>query len=148
MDATGQRHHQFQIADVIIATTSIALLLAIGIRYATPIDSFQYWLVMGLFWLVGPMIAASLFAATMSQRTDTGIGMGILAAILAAGAALAFSFAENLADENSLSWSFRLRFYACILLGYFVTLLVVGIAGRAEPRTTATMEWATSRLDS
>jgi hypothetical protein len=148
MDATGQQHHQFQIADVIIATTSIALLLAIGMRYATPIDSLDYWLVVGLIWLVGPMIAASLFAATMSQRTEKGMGMGILAAMLAATTAGALSYAETLADENSLAWYYSLLFYACILLGYFVTLLVVGIAGRAERRATATIDLATGRLDS
>lgn len=135
-DATSLPRRQFQIVDVIIATTSVALLLAVGIRYATPINATHYWLVMVLFWLVSPVIGASLFAASLAERFEKRLIMGIAAGILATTAAGALSFAQTL-TAGSPSLDVSLRFYACILFGYFMTLLVVGIAGRIQSRATS-----------
>ncbi len=126
------KRRQFRIADIIIATTSIAILLSIAIRYTTPIDSMNYWVVMLLVWLVCPLIAASLFMGSMSRGATAMFGFTVLAIILAAGTVLGLSVAEDLVSKRTLGLAATLPSYSFFMLGYFVTLVMVGIGGRSE----------------
>jgi hypothetical protein len=131
---------QFGIGDVVIATTSIALLLAIIIRYLTPIESVRYWLVMTLVWGIGPSIAACLGLAALSRNAKAGVGLSLLGLMLAVGGTVGLALAESkLAVAESKiagaasSISFGVSMYGLIMLGYFIAVTVIAIAGRIEP---------------
>ncbi len=140
--AAVESRRQFGIGDVVIATTSIALLLAIVIRYLTPIESASYWLVMALVWGIGPLIAACLDLAVLSRNAIGSIGLALLGLTLAISGTIGLSIAEYRIAEAIASVSEGIARYGLIMLGYLIAVAIFGIAGRiqsaAEPNTEAT----------
>ncbi len=125
--------HQFRIADVIVATTSIALLLSAAIRYSAPIDSFYYWLVSVVLWGLGPVIAGSLFMAMLSRSMRRMVFLLSAALVLTAATVGSVAYSEYLANNRTFGIEIILPLYACLMAGFFGGLFAVGLAARVSP---------------
>lgn len=126
------RVRQFGTGDVIVATTAVALLLAIIIRYLTPIESTIYWLVMVLVWIVGPSISACVGLAALSRHANRGMGLYGIGLLLAIGGTYGIAIAEYRIKGAVSSVADGFFAYAPIVVGYFFMVLMVVIAGRIQ----------------
>jgi hypothetical protein len=143
------RKGQFGIGDIVIATTCIAFLFAIAIRYRAPIDPLGYWLVLGLFWLIGPLIAA---CTALSFLNRGGLSIGLLAfAILLAVCGIAGLTAAELLLIDSVrggrpiaNVGINASFYGRIILSYLLTFVLFCIVAKtdtiAPPETDAELD--------
>jgi hypothetical protein len=130
------RKGQFGIGDIVIATTCIAFLLAIAIRYRTPVDPLGYWLVLTLFWLVGPLIAACT-ALSFLNRQGLSIGLLAIAVLLAVGGIAGLTAAELLLIDSrqgpaTVTVGINPSFYGRIILGYLLTFVLFCIVARTD----------------
>ena len=146
--ASLESRRQFGIGDVVITTTSIALLLAIVIRYLTPIESASYWLVMVLVWSIGPSIAACLDLAALSQNASGSISLSLLGLMLAASGIIGLSIAEYKIAEAIASVSEGISHYGLIMLGYLLGVAIFAIAGRIQSAAEPITEATSAELDS
>ncbi len=145
--ASVESRRQFGIGDVVIATTSIALLLAIIIRYLTPIESVRYWLVMTCVWGIGPSIAACLALAALSRNAMRGIGLAFLGLVLAVSGTVGLAVAEFKLGGAIPSISFGISMYGLTMLGYCAVVAIIAIAGRIQPATEPAAEATPDELD-
>jgi hypothetical protein len=134
-DALG--NVQFGIGDIVIATTGIALLLAIAIRYQTPINPLGYWLVLVLFWIVGPLISACTAMSILQQR-GMSVGLLAIAILLAVGGVAGLAAAEWLligvgqGTEASKTLAINVSLYGRIVLAYLFTFALFGMAAKTD----------------
>ncbi len=142
-----ESRRQFGIGDVIIVTTSIALLLAIIIRYLTPIESVSYWLVMVVVWCIGPTIAACLGLAALSRNAGRCVGLALLGLMLAVSGTFGLSVVEYKIGGAIQSISAGISLYGFIMLGYFIVVAIFAIAGRMQPAAEPTAETTPDELD-
>ncbi|WP_145169251.1 hypothetical protein [Rubripirellula lacrimiformis] len=150
-DLYGRR--QFQISDVVVATTCTAFLYAAVVRYVAPVAAAQYWLVTMAIWGIGPVIAACLHFSILVSSRSKRIGLAIGGVVLAFAGTLGLAIAQ--ASASSLQFpSLRLPigegpgtavaartavhvgdatpFYGALMIGFVVTLVMFSAAGRLE----------------
>lgn len=142
------RQNQFGIGDIVIANTCTAILLAIVIRYPTPINPLGYWLILGVFWLVGPVIAACA-ALSLLHREGMSVGLLSLSFVLALGGVAGLTTAELVLGEPSQAPSdlvigINASLYGLIMIGYLVTFVLFCIAAKTDvvvtPETRAELD--------
>lgn len=129
--------YQFRIADVIVATTSIALLLSAAIRYSAPIESSYYWLVSVVLWGIGPVIACCVFMGWLSRAMRRMSGLIAAAIVMTAATTGGLSFAVYLANNRLFGVDLILPIYACLMSGFLVSLLIIGMAARLSCSPTS-----------
>jgi hypothetical protein len=134
------RRWQFGSGDLVIATTCAAILLAIAIRFPSPIDPLPYWLVLCVFWQVAPLIAYCTARGLLSRGlVDAGLWLG-LAVLLAAGIAIVLAAAESRLSEVSEQTAWQsAALYARLMASHGMWFALFGIAARvqAEPARSA-----------
>lgn len=130
-EASTERH-QFQISDLIAATTCCAGLLSAIRYYETPIGASEYWLVTLMIWLVGPWIAVAVHRCVLQRRGWRRLPMFMAAVVTAMLATAGLSYAQIAVDKMQLSVTQILPFYAAFMIGYVVTLFVFSIAGKIQ----------------
>lgn len=125
----GLRKTQFGIGDIVTATTCIALLLAIAIRFQTAIDPLGYWLVFTLFWINGPLITGCVALLILNQQ---GLSVGLLAlvALLVACGILGLAAAEWHAAGSDLAINASL--YTRVVLSYVLTFVLFCVAAKTD----------------
>lgn len=142
---TAARKGQFGIGDIVIATTCIAFLLAIAIRYRTPVDPLGYWLVLTLAWLVGPLIAACT-ALSLMNRQGLSIGLLAIAVLLAVAGIAGLTAAELLLIDSrqggptSFTARINASFYGRIIVGYLLTFVLFCIVARTDRIVTPELD--------
>lgn len=138
--ASVESPRQFGIGDVVIATTSFALLLAIIIRYLTPIESASYWLVMTFVWAIGPLIAACLGLAALSRTVMVSVGLTLLGLMLGASGTVGLAVADYRIAQMIPSITFGVSKYGLMMLGFVIVVSVTAIAGRIQPAAEPTTD--------
>lgn len=122
---------QFGVGEVLVLTSCVALLLTIGQRYATPIESRLYWSVLILFWIATPILMASIALGSLASRFVRALLSGTCMIALLVGIPLAMSFAESrLGNEETLDM--LVPRYAFVILGCAATFSVLAICGRID----------------
>jgi hypothetical protein len=86
---------QFGIGDIVIATTLIAILLAIGTRLKSPANVAGYWAVLLGAWAITSVIAACVAKAVLSKTVTRSIALLVIAGGLAIGGIYGLAFAES-----------------------------------------------------
>lgn len=154
-ESNADTSRQFGIGDVVIATTSIALLLAVVIRYGPKIDSSAYWLVLLFVWAVGPLIAAAFATAALAYQSRETIALLCIGLLLLAGATAGLSVAdytlgglEKPVSEGKATFQGILARYGSILVGCSVMFVMVAIAGRMQSNSLQSTESTPLELDS
>lgn len=138
-DEVVVRTAQFGIGEIIAATTCIAVLFSIAIRYrGEGIDPVSYWLTLTAFWCLAPLMSASMIFAVLSQRGPrAAAGLVLLSLLFTAGCAAGLTTAQLwLADLSWATWGAReMAFtigtaYITVLIAYLTVPAVAGIVGR------------------
>ena len=130
-----ERSLQFGVGDVLIATTCVALLLAAATRYAPPIDSARYWLVLCAVWVVAPLVAAMVTRCVLSVRfVGSGLGYLISATLLAGLWISGLTVAELSIPAPSFlrSAAITAGLYGSMVIGFCVVQSIVALSGRVQ----------------
>jgi hypothetical protein len=135
-DQRLSRRDQFSIADIVIATTVIAVLLSLAIRYSPAIQPVAYWLVLAAAWFGGAAVTTCIAKAMTSKQTLRALLLLSIGLILAYVGTYAIAAADSIVDEGRITAAtVRLfaSFYVRIVWGYFLTFMIFAGFGRASP---------------
>ncbi|MGI9471300.1 MAG: hypothetical protein ACR2NZ_07215, partial [Rubripirellula sp.] len=86
--------YQFGIGEIIVMMTFVAVLLALARQYSSPIPGSTYWLVLTLYWIAAPLIAAGYALAGLAPRWAKGLSLLVVAWSLSGLSAAGMSMAE------------------------------------------------------
>lgn len=134
------RHRQFGIGEILAATTCIALLMAVAMRYRREsVDQINYWLMLIAFWCLAPLISATaIFAVLVRHSFAQAFWRLLLAAALTVLAVAGLTSAQLWLTEippqplYDLSYLVRLfaGCYAAIVVGYLCIPVAAALLGR------------------
>jgi hypothetical protein len=130
------RNDQFAIADIVIATTVIALLFSLAIRYSPAIRPAAYWLVLAAAWSGGGVVTTCIAKGMTSKKILRTIVLISIGAALAFVGTYAIAVADSIADEGRVSEaSVRIfaSFYGRIVWGYLLTFACFASLARISP---------------
>ena len=130
-----ERRRQFQIGDLLVATTILAILFAAGTHYSPPVERQLFWQVLLGCWLFLPSVAVVAMAAALHHRSVSRLGFGGLCLLLVAATTLGLSYAEVIAGRDgapATSWLWSL--YGTLIGSYAWVVGSIGIAGRRDAR--------------
>ncbi len=124
---------QFQIADLLAATTAFACLLGLVIRYVAPVESGLYWSVMFLMWGVTPMIAACFSLAALAHWPGQARLRVLSGVVLSCLLAAAMSYAQDYVSRPSILDGLAVPcFYGLFFISYGATMFFFAFAGRVQ----------------
>ncbi|MGB7328063.1 MAG: hypothetical protein WBD31_24520 [Rubripirellula sp.] len=126
------RRRQFQISDVILATTCTAGLLTAVRYYSTPISDTEYWLVTVAIWLLGPLMAACVTFAFLDGRRKRRWLLAAASVLMAIAAGSGLALAQEALDSTGVTFSESAPFYWAFMFGYLISLSVVAFAGALD----------------
>ena len=133
-DPSPGNRAQFDIADVMLVTIAIAVLLGLAIRYRTPIESSDYWAGVFGLWIFFPLLAALSAICTIPSQNGSRVGQFVSLIALGISGAWVMAKAQMMTSENA--WGDELFFfnrYGSIMLGFVFAILIFGIVGRKNP---------------
>lgn len=126
---------QYSIADVIIVTTLVAILLALAIRFSPAIDPVSYWLVLISTWIACGLVSYAIARGLLTRRVVRA-GWWLLLGIGWGGSGVyAIAAADSMLSQGRLvDQSIRVfaGHYGLILVGFFSTFLLLAALGRLE----------------
>lgn len=149
-NTTVSPRRQFGIGDVVIATTLIAILLAIATRLESPVNVAGYWAVLLGTWATASVIAACFAKAVLSKKVTRSIALLAIAVALTVGGVWGLASAEAsfgwAADRTASAQKVQEQFDAHVLLYgkiasvFSVAILVTAIAGCVQASTEKTLD--------
>ena len=123
------QRRQFHIGELIALTAVVAMLLAAGGRYTTPINSLAYWSVLVLCWFLLQSVAAMTIQITMYRR----LYVLLLFLPLICLTAIGLTAAENFSTESRLPSGTYLIFYSLLLAGFTASVAITSLSGTPFP---------------
>ena len=130
------RRDQFSIADIAVATTVVALLLALVIRYSPAIRPVTYWSVLAATWFGGAAITTCIAKAMTSKQILKAVALLSTGLVLAYVGTYAIAVADSIVNEgpfNANSVRMFASYYGQIVWGYLLTFVVFAALGRVSP---------------
>ena len=121
----SHQRNQFHIGELIALTAVVAMLLAAGERYTTPINSLAYWPVLVLCWFLLQTVAAMTIRIAMYRRLVALLLLLPLICLTAMG----LTAAENFFRVSQLASGVYFRVYALLLGGFATSIAITSLAG-------------------
>ncbi len=129
-DAGGRR--QFQIGDLLAATTLLAILFAVGARYPPSIDPALFWIVLLGCWILLPLVASLAMAAALRRRFAMGGLLAAMCLFLSGVATLGLTGAEQAISGGTMPSTWLWSLYGTLLGAYCFVVGMIGLAGRCD----------------
>lgn len=131
----GSRQHQFAIADLVITTTIVAVLLALMIRYSPAVQPLTYWAVGAAAWTGGAVVAWLLARAMLTLSVIRALLLLSIASAVAYGETYAIAAANSIVEQGQLdlrSMQVFAGFYGRIVAGFVGTFAAIAALGRVR----------------
>ena len=144
VDDVDDVRHQFQIVDLIVATTCVAGLSSAVLNYETPITASEYWVVTGLIWIAGPWIAVAVHRSVFDSTISRRVAWTMIATSIASIASFALAYAQLKVDQINTGDAgipilAVVQFYAAFMIGYVLALYIFSIAGKLPPEKSVSL---------
>jgi hypothetical protein len=121
---SSPRVDQFGIADLVVATTAIAILFSIAVRYSPAIKPAGYWGVLAATWIGGSIVTAMIAAAATSRRPWRAAALVSVGLMIAVGGTYAIAMLDSIIDEGRVDLDTMrgfASFYGRVVWGYLAT---------------------------
>lgn len=126
---------QYRIADVLVATTAMAVLLALAQRYSPPIDPLMYWGVMVGIWVWLPVLSGLTAQAALRRRHLAVVAIAAtVVGFAAAGAGVLARLEVRLNDLGTDRFLPLLGAYLCFAVSYVAVVATFALAGRHQAK--------------
>ena len=134
MASQPARPRQFTLVDISFLTIAVAVLLAVGLRYQTPIDPYEYWTVWIAIWIVLPAMAGiGSFASTGSRRWQQLISIGGTLVIAGCGTYGIVAMERMTRDpDRAILMNSFVSTYGSFMLTFAGFSLLFPVAGRLD----------------
>jgi len=130
---TPARIDQYSIADVIIVTTVVAMILAMALRYSPAIQPIDYWGKLVAIWVGGSLIAYLIARGMLAHPVWKALLWLTLGVALAYAGTYAVAIADSLIDHGRLIDNPIRAFagyYGRIVVGFVSTFALFAALGR------------------
>ncbi len=145
----NSRPAQFSVLHLVVLTLAVAVLLAIAMRYPTPIHASRYWAVWLGIWIGMPTIAAAGARASTDpswwRRT-----LAVIVCIFLAGAAALTLVAIDRVSHETLTLDqerFIWQGYGTLIFAFAACCLALPLAGRVDQQLFLGRQPSDPRID-
>lgn len=135
------KDHQFGIADIVVATSVVAILFSLATHYSPSIQPTPYWIVLSAAWIGGAIVTTCIATGMTTKSTWQAIVSIMFAELLAVLGTYAIAIADSIVDEGSVSYgtvAVFVSYYGRVVAGYVTTFLI--FSGFARFRSPLTSE--------
>ncbi len=131
-----QQNRQFSIHQILLTTTSVALIAALSIHDRPRIDAPEYWLVLFGIWVSFPLISVVACGAVLNRCVTRNIVWGCSALLLAVAAGAGLGLLDQAPGGLSDEDFWRVTTYYCMIeSGNLAVIMSIALAGRFDSST-------------
>ena len=126
---------QYRIRDLLVSTTALAVLFAVGGHYSTPVQARFFWGVLLACWFLLPVVSTLAMACSLRRGWRGAVALGLLCTFSVTVATAGLAEAERAVERGGVpATADLLALYGILIGAYAFVVFWIGVAGRFDAR--------------